>query len=548
MNQSRWYRGLLLAAVVAVAVYLRADRLGDPQFWYDEAICSLRSTGHTEHELVAWASERGAVPIGDWVRFMRPDPSRSVGDAVHSLAAEDPQHTPAYYVLSYYWARWFGGEPEIVRIPAVIFSVLMVPAMFWLCFELFVASGMVASTAVCWIGMAVVAVSPYHVAFGREHREYSMWALALMLASAALLRALRLNRFADWAVFALALTFAAQSHMLTWLVWVGLGVFVLIRYGIRASGRFRNFLFATVIAGATFLPWAVVVLRGRQTIQNDLRWVETITQEKYLFRHAFYPHFRAADSAFLGIIAQPFGPEGPRHLIWIVPSVLILGALVVYASRRRAKPMGFIAILFSTTTVPFIIADYFEGTVMGWVTRYEAPAIIAWNLAVTLALACLILEPGRWRRLRRVAAAAMLAASAWSGYLIHDDIYPFHKMPNDRGYAAQFLNNTITQVTVVSDEYVGSLLSLAHHVRPEVPILARPRCLNCPRPGTKVVDIPDVGDAKNPVFYRSWFNEESFRVAMQDALSNDTLGDPRYHTRSVPAVGSGLFLYEVTPR
>lgn len=41
--------------------------------------------------------------------------------------------------------------------------------------------------------MALIAVSPFHVLYAQEAREYSLWTVTILLSSAALLRAMRVK-------------------------------------------------------------------------------------------------------------------------------------------------------------------------------------------------------------------------------------------------------------------------------------------------------------------------------------------------------------------
>ncbi len=66
-------------------------------------------------------------------------------------------------------------------LPAII-SLLAFPCIHWLCLELFEES-ITGSVAI-----AVIAVSPFHLAYAQEARQYSLWVLITLLSSEALLR------------------------------------------------------------------------------------------------------------------------------------------------------------------------------------------------------------------------------------------------------------------------------------------------------------------------------------------------------------------------
>ncbi len=566
MTNSIWIRILAFSAIAAVALFLRVDGLADSVLWYDESISSLRCTGHTEREAIASISSRGMLPITELQRFLEVDPSKGIGDTMHSLITEDAQHTPLYYVLAHYWAKAFGADNATVRILPVIFGMLILPAMFWLCLEVFVKTGIFASQAICWVAMLVAAVAPYNVGFAREHREYSLWMLALLLLSAAFFRALRVDTRRAWCWFAGALVVASYAHLISWLVWVVLALTLLVRERSLWTAKVRSFALASVVAGVLFVPWAVIVLENRHAIQQDLSWVNKLAApERFNVAMSLVPHFRLADIALLDLSSPIEGQPGNERLMNIskaYPFLLSLGILW-FSRRLRGDVAAFIGLMVLTITISTFVADLATGGVLGWVFRYAAPTILGWHLALAFLFACLVeraervrhdgeevgdAAPDLWRSLRIVLVAVVLALSGYGAYADATGI-TFPKRPNDRGTVADYVNLN-GGVTLITDDYIGSLLALSRQVRPDLQLFARPRCLSCPDT-RKIVEIPEFPPhAGKLVFYRSWMNigHQSIRQPLQDSLGFDQFGDPRFHTKAVDVDRTSMFLYEIAPR
>ncbi len=75
--------------------------------------------------------------------------------------------------------------------------------MYWLCQELFHDS----STR--WVAVGLMAVSPFHVLYAQEAREYSLHTALILVSSTLLLRSLRLATWQSWAWYALSLVIGA---------------------------------------------------------------------------------------------------------------------------------------------------------------------------------------------------------------------------------------------------------------------------------------------------------------------------------------------------
>ncbi len=158
----------LLIVILALGVFFRFVNIDRKVYWFDETFTSLRISGYTEKEAIAQLCNNQQIGVEDLQKYQHPTPGRTLTDTLKSLALEDPQHPPLYYLMTRFWVQWFGSSVAVIRSLTALFSLLALPCMYWLCLELF-NSSLVASVAV-----AMLAVSPFHVLYAQEAREYSL--------------------------------------------------------------------------------------------------------------------------------------------------------------------------------------------------------------------------------------------------------------------------------------------------------------------------------------------------------------------------------------
>src|SRR5262249_14857567 len=140
------------------------------------------------------------------LRYQHLQPRDGIGAMLRTMARNDPHHPPLYYTLAWVWARCWDDSTTGLRAVAACFGLLLLPATFWLCVEA------LRSIRAAWLGTLFVAVSPVHLLYSQEAREYSLWALMVVISSAALLRAWRRDETRWWALYGLTTLAGLYSH------------------------------------------------------------------------------------------------------------------------------------------------------------------------------------------------------------------------------------------------------------------------------------------------------------------------------------------------
>ena len=117
----------------------------------------------------------------------------------------DTQH-PLYSILARLSVLAFGEHVWSLRLPAVVFGVASIPALYLLAVS-------VASRAEALLCAAFLAVSYHHVWFSQNARGYSALAFWTILSTFFLLRALRNGHRGTYAAYAVAASLGAYTHL-----------------------------------------------------------------------------------------------------------------------------------------------------------------------------------------------------------------------------------------------------------------------------------------------------------------------------------------------
>ncbi len=113
--------------ILVIGVFFRFANLDRKVYWFDETITSLRIAGYTESEIVKEVCNGREIGVEDLQKYQHPALGKTLADTVTSLAVEDSQHPPLYYVIARIWFQWFGNSVAATRsLPAVI-SLLAFP-------------------------------------------------------------------------------------------------------------------------------------------------------------------------------------------------------------------------------------------------------------------------------------------------------------------------------------------------------------------------------------------------------------------------------------
>jgi uncharacterized membrane protein len=460
-----------------LGVAFRVTHLDRKVYWHDEVFTSVRAVGYTSEEIAPQVFSGVPLAPDALLQYQRISPDRGWKDTWHALT-NNPEHPPLYYLLVRLWMERFGSTIAVVRSVSVLFSLLAFPALYWLCRELF------DRPAVGWVALALFALSPFHVLYAQEARENSLWTLATLLSSAALLRAMRLQTKASWVIYAVTVTLNLYTFLLSGMVLLGHGIFVLAMrpFSWRSLRRFTLAIVAGLLA---FAPWLAVLVQNWLTMRSKTHWM-TISPPRSFLTKLWGLHF-SSDFVDLGLPLD--------HLYtYIAPPVVLalLGwALWVLCRHAPYRTWLFVLLLVALPEVCLILPDLIWGGARSSHTRYFVPMLLGAQLAVAYLLTYLIEHASAWQRQagRGLLAALLLVGVVSCGISWQATTWWNKGDSYANASIAAFLNR-LQQPLVISsmgDTTLGNAISLSHLVHDGVrfQLVKDPRVPQVPKQGDR---------------------------------------------------------------
>ncbi|MBD0264676.1 MAG: glycosyltransferase family 39 protein, partial [Tolypothrix sp. Co-bin9] len=377
-----WFRFLLII-LLTLGVLFRFVNLDKKIYWHDENFTSLRVSGYTEAEVVQQVFNGQVIAVQDLQKYRYPNFNKNLLDTINSLALEEPQHPPLYYVLVRVWMQLFGNQVAITRSLSALISLLAFPFIYWLCLELF------NSSLVGWIAVALIAVSPFHVLYAQEAREYSLWTVTILASSAALLRSLRLNTKSSWTLYVVTIVISLYTFLFSGLVMIGQGLYVLTRERFKFSKVTTTYLLASLVGLLTYVPWIFAIINNFSELDQRTSWTSDKTPLLSLVKTWVANPTR---------IFFDINLDSESHLIFIVLPLLILWGLIGYSiyflCRNASKPIVvFILALIGVTLLALVLPDLILGGRRSSVSRYLIPSYLGIHLAVAYLFSAKLANP-----------------------------------------------------------------------------------------------------------------------------------------------------------
>jgi uncharacterized membrane protein len=471
----------LIIIVLVIGIFLRFVNLDRKYYWIDEAYTSLRVSGYTEATMVKQISYKQIILPSDLQKYQQINSDKTLTDTLHSLGTEDPQHPPLYYILARFWAQWFGNSVTAMRSLAAVISLLVFPSIYWLAWELF------GSYTAAWIAIAIFAISPYHILFAQEARQYSLWTVATILSTAALLRAMRVSDenqnpiwlVYDWTIYAVTATIGLYTHLLFACVVAAHTIYVGLIANWRDIKSLISYYIAAFVAFIAFIPALLNTVESFNQIRSTTLWAE----QKHLLRLVT----RWAGSICIAFF--DFGIDGsasPTELALIIPLSLIILALVGYAiyflCRHTPTRVWLLILLLIATTALFLaVPDILKGGRRSGNPRYLVPCYVGIQLAVAYLLSMKIssnLDNFPKQRFWKLVIVGLFSLGIVSaGISSQADMWWNKGSGWLRGELA--VAKTINQASkplIVSDANIAYMMPLSYRLEPKVKLLIEPRC------------------------------------------------------------------------
>ena len=379
----------VFCAVLLIGIFFRFYNIDKKVYWYDETITSLQTVGYSTSEMSQLLLQTPLLTVRDLWKFQHINSGRGLTEVVHAIAVDDPQHPPLYFILLHLWMRTFGDDVTTVRMLSVLFGILVIPAMYWLARELLFESPHAYEIS-AWATM-LVAISPFHLLYAQEAREYSMWTVTILVSSALLVRALRQRVLLPWIMFMLSVAVGMYTFTLFAFVCAAHTVYVLAMC--LPLRRWKTLIAygLTLTAGmAAFTPWAIIIANQLALIGSRTSWATTdfgLIRLAAMWGFNFSSIFFDTDHS-LKFVTR-FGAEVlATYMLRGVVLLIVFVALVLLGRRAERNVRWFV---FSIIAIPFIglaLPDLIgSGIRSGGGNRYLIPCYLGVELATAYILA-----------------------------------------------------------------------------------------------------------------------------------------------------------------
>ncbi|MGJ3245026.1 MAG: glycosyltransferase family 39 protein [Elainellaceae cyanobacterium] len=447
---------ILILSLLILGIVVRGADLGEKFYWVDEVHTSLRISGYTKADVAEAIFDGRILEASQLQGYLVPTEDTQLSDAIASLI-QHPEHPPLYYLLARFWVQalqpWWPDSVAVLRSLSVVFGLAVLPGIYWLGRELF------PSPQVAGWAMAIAAISPLHILYAQEARQYSLWTLMIVLSSAALVRAVRQSRWQAWALYGVTLVIGLYTHYLFALVALGHGL-----YGV-AIARFepkhptfqtlRGYLVTTLLGFVAFMPWVIITVIHRSQLQNAIDATQRGASVSYLLN----VWFRNLNRVFFSTDLATFN--------------LLLVLLTIYAlyGLCRRTPMRvwlLVMTLIGTPAAALVIGDVITGGIASSRIRYLIPCYLGIQLAIAHLFSIHIAQ-SRQSRIWRGILVLVLTGSVVASIINVQTNVTWIKSDKAK-YYPQIIEaiNTSDRPLVISDSSPTYVLALSYRLNPTV--------------------------------------------------------------------------------
>lgn len=458
VKNKNWLR-LTFLMILVLGIFFRFVNLDKKVYWTDEALTSLRISGYTGVEVVDKLFDGHKINVEELQKYQRINPEVGLTEVVKKLAVGNPHHPPLFYIMERFWVQWFGRSVTVTRSLSAILSLFVFPCVYWLCRELF------QKPIVGWVAIAIFAVSPFHILYAQEARQYSLWTATILLSSAALLSALRINTKQSWAIYIISTVLSLYTFLFSIFVVIGHGIYVALVEGLRFTSKTKAFLTSFLLSMLSFSPWLIVVVGQLNKINKATDLSATPVASSFLIK-AWILHIVRL---FFDI---EFSWKNPLTYLSLPILILIVYSIYFLCRNTPQKVWLFIVILICINALALILPDLLFGGRRSSIARYLIPCFLGIQLAVTYLLVAKCSNIScSWgqKQIWKTITVAIISLGIFSSIIISQADGWWNKYGNVHNPSiANIVNQTYDPLIVSFKGSVGHALSLSYYLEPKV--------------------------------------------------------------------------------
>ena len=433
LNSSKLKIIKILAIILFLfSIGIKFSNLSKKAYNADEVRGLYRLSGYTRQEIIDENFNGDIIEVSELQYYQVPNSSKTLNDAIESLSG-NPEHTPLYYLIARFWMQ-ITQNPVSSRVASVAISLLMFPCIYWLCRELFdnPLSG--------WISIILIAISPYHILLAQGAREYSLWALATILASSALLKARRVKTTQSWIIYGITLVIGFYSHLFFIIVAFVHGIYIACVEHFKFTKTSVSYILTSLLGVFAFSPWIFVIINNIEEVEKKTVWVRNATLSINKILKVF--------SANLGNVFIDFNDSTRlENLFDTFIVALSLYSLYFLIKKTSWQTWLLIVLLIVITAMSQFLPDLILQGKRSSQARYFVPCYIGIQIAVAYLIASYLSYKKFWRQcLGAVVLSFFVLTGIFSGSLIANT--------NDWDYLDQ--GNTANAVNIQLAPFINS--------------------------------------------------------------------------------------------
>ncbi|MEM7062982.1 MAG: hypothetical protein AAF572_07455 [Cyanobacteria bacterium P01_B01_bin.77] len=492
-----------------IGVILRCTNAAHKVYWHDEVFTTVRVLGHQGQVIQEQVLKKTVVTASELQAFQQFPETRRWSDTWSALVSH-PEHPPLFYLLERLWVGLFSPSVAAFRALAVVFGLGLLPLTYWLCQQLWQDH---------WTGLiatCLMALSPVQLLYAQEAREYSLWACLILLTSGYLLRVMRSPRrysseavvvrspkmtvVRQWGLYSLSVALMLYTTLLSVLVVIAHGLYVLISGSRHQWQRWAVSLFAAFLL---FSPWMVIMVSKSAKLESVTEWTSFRQPLGQLIK--FW-------GLHLSSTVIDFGLPLETPYTYLVPPLILVLLLVALGQLLLVTPpttMAFCLMLLMVPALGVILPDLINGGQLSISTRYFMPSLLIVTLVLAGWLRQLMLSD---RRVYRVWGQGMFALLLAVGLVSATlSAASFTWWNKNISYHVHKIGNVIRQsekplvLSELTSTGLGNAISLSYAVPPETEFVLFP-----------FGQLPEI-----PTGYSDYFVTHA-RVELIDAISSQT--------------------------
>jgi uncharacterized membrane protein len=457
----------LISIVLAIGIFVRFVNLGQKAYWIDECFTSLMISGNSTDVTDTLADGR-VIGIEELQKYQYPNSETSVIDTIEKIAIQAPILPPLYFIMGRFWLQCFGNSVATIRSLSAAISLLALPCIYWLCWELFgmrrkSSESPLVAQSIGWMAIALISVSPFHVLYAQEARPYSLLTLIILLSHTLLLRAIRLQTKMSWLIYAITLIMGLYSHLFFIFVVIAHAIYVLVIENFRFTQSLIAYLIASALATLAFCPWMYVIFLYLKKLDDSSKWEN----------HNFYFNLFKGLIRGFSLLFIDFEINESSHLVYLILFALyllfliglLLMAIYIILAQEQKQIRIFLAINILLPYGVLLSQDILTGRLLSTLPRYLIPCYLVIQIAVAYLLSIQFTRiPFQvWQqKLYQISTITLISMGVVSCLYISQSETWWTKADSNINHSLARIINQEYQPILVSDTFFLKVICLSH--------------------------------------------------------------------------------------